>query len=33
MNKEFLAKFRQQKEAYRGWKEGQLAWEGYKDFV
>jgi len=33
MNKELLAKFRQKKEAYRGWKQGHVAWEEYREIV
>jgi len=33
MNKEFLAKLRQKKETYRGWKQGQVAWEEYREIV
>lgn len=33
MNKELLAKLKQKKEAYRGWKQGQVAWEGYRHTV
>jgi len=33
MNKELLAKLRQKKEAYRGWKQGQAAWEEYTEIV
>lgn len=28
-----LAKLRHQKEAYRGWKQGQVAWEEYGNIV
>lgn len=27
MNKELLAKHKQEKKVYRGWKQGQVAWE------
>ncbi|GAB0187255.1 mitochondrial enolase superfamily member 1 [Grus japonensis] len=30
MNKELLGKVKQKKEAYRGWKQGQVAWEEYR---
>ena len=33
MNKEILDKFRHKKEAYRGWKQGQVAWEEYREMV
>lgn len=33
MNKDLLAKLRQKKEAYRGWKQGQVAWEGYREII
>ena len=33
MNKEHLAKLKQKKETYRDWKQGQIAWEGYRDTV
>ncbi|GAB0188177.1 mitochondrial enolase superfamily member 1 [Grus japonensis] len=33
MNKELLGKVRQKKEAYRGWKQGQVAWEEYRETV
>jgi len=33
MNKEVLDKLKQRKEAYRGWKQGQVAWEEYKEVV
>jgi len=33
MNKELLAKLKQKKEAYRGWKQGQVAWEEYREIV
>ena len=33
MNKELLAKFKQKKEAYRGWKQEQVAWEEYREIV
>jgi len=33
MNKELLAKLKQKKEAYRGWKQGQVAWEEYSEIV
>ncbi|GAB0185045.1 mitochondrial enolase superfamily member 1 [Grus japonensis] len=33
MNKELLGKVRHKKEAYRGWKQGQVAWEEYKETV
>ncbi|GAB0185819.1 mitochondrial enolase superfamily member 1 [Grus japonensis] len=31
MNKELLGKVKQKKEAYRGWKQGQVAWEEYRE--
>ncbi|GAB0204405.1 mitochondrial enolase superfamily member 1 [Grus japonensis] len=33
MNKELLGKVKQNKEAYRGWKQGQVAWEEYRETV
>ncbi|GAB0176260.1 mitochondrial enolase superfamily member 1 [Grus japonensis] len=33
MNKELLDKLKQKKEAYRGWKQGQVAWEEYRETV
>ncbi|GAB0206109.1 hypothetical protein GRJ2_003076500 [Grus japonensis] len=33
MNKELLGKVKQKKEAYRGWKRGQVAWEEYRETV
>ncbi|GAB0178261.1 cAMP-dependent protein kinase inhibitor alpha [Grus japonensis] len=33
MNKELLGKVRHKKEAYRGWKQGQVAWEEYRETV
>ncbi|GAB0184878.1 mitochondrial enolase superfamily member 1 [Grus japonensis] len=33
MNKELLGKVKQKKEAYRGWKQGQVAWEDYRETV
>ena len=33
MNKELLAKVKQKKEAYRGWKQGQVAWEEYREIA
>ncbi|GAB0206060.1 hypothetical protein GRJ2_003071600 [Grus japonensis] len=33
MNKELLGKVKQKKEAYRGWKQGQVAWEEYREIV
>ena len=33
MNKKLLAKLKQKKEAYRGWKQGQVAWEDYREIV
>jgi len=33
MNKELLAKLKQKKEAYRGWKQGQVACEEYREIV
>ncbi|GAB0208438.1 hypothetical protein GRJ2_003309500 [Grus japonensis] len=33
MNKELLGKVKQKKEAFRGWKEGQVAWEEYRETV
>ncbi|GAB0192528.1 mitochondrial enolase superfamily member 1 [Grus japonensis] len=33
MNKELLGKVKQKKEAYRGWKQRQVAWEEYKETV
>ena len=33
MNKELLDKLRHKKEAYREWKQEQVAWEEYRDIV
>lgn len=33
MNKKFLDKFSHKKEAYRGWKQGQVGWEEYRQIV
>ena len=33
MNKELLAKLEQKKEVYRGWKQGHIAWEEYREIV
>ncbi|GAB0187326.1 hypothetical protein GRJ2_001197900 [Grus japonensis] len=33
MNKEVLDKLKHKKEAYRGWKQGQVAWEEYREIV
>ncbi|GAB0206595.1 triadin [Grus japonensis] len=33
MNKELLGKVRQNQEAYRGWKQGEVAWEEYRETV
>ena len=33
MNKELLAKLKQKKEAYIGWKQGQITWEEYRKIV
>ena len=33
MNRELLAKLEHKKEAYRGWKQGQVAWEEYREIV
>ncbi|GAB0210021.1 mitochondrial enolase superfamily member 1 [Grus japonensis] len=33
MNKEVLGKVKQKKEGYRGWKQGQVAWEEYRETV
>ncbi|GAB0176409.1 mitochondrial enolase superfamily member 1 [Grus japonensis] len=33
MNKELLGKVKQKKEAYRRWKQGQVAWEEYRETV
>jgi len=33
MNKELLDKFKHKKEATRGWKQGQVAWGEYREFV
>jgi len=33
MNKELLAKLKQKKEAYRGWKQGEAAWEEYREIM
>ncbi|GAB0187691.1 hypothetical protein GRJ2_001234400 [Grus japonensis] len=33
MNKELLGKVEQKKEAYRGWKQGQVAWQEYRETV
>ena len=30
MNKELLDKFKHKKEAYRWWKQGQIAWKEYR---
>jgi len=32
-NKELLDKSKHRKEPYRGWKQGQVAWEGYREIV
>ncbi|KFW68190.1 hypothetical protein AS28_13777, partial [Pygoscelis adeliae] len=32
-NKELLDKLKHKKEAYRGWKQGQVAWEEYREIV
>ena len=31
MNKELLAKLKHKKKAYRGWNQGQVTWEEYRD--
>ena len=33
MNKELLDKLKQKRKAYRGWKQGQVAWEAYREIV
>ena len=33
MNKEFLGKLGHDKEAYSGWKQGQVVWEEYRETV
>ncbi|GAB0186661.1 mitochondrial enolase superfamily member 1 [Grus japonensis] len=33
MNKELLDKLKHKNEAYRGWKQGQVAWEEYREIV
>ncbi|GAB0183571.1 mitochondrial enolase superfamily member 1 [Grus japonensis] len=33
MNKELLGKLKRKEEAYRGWKQGQGAWEEYREIV
>ncbi|GAB0180229.1 mitochondrial enolase superfamily member 1 [Grus japonensis] len=33
MNKELLDKLKCRKEVYRGWKQGQVAWEEYREIV
>ena len=33
MNKELLDKLKHKKQAYRGWKQGQVAWEEYREIV
>ncbi|KFV12791.1 hypothetical protein N339_03014, partial [Pterocles gutturalis] len=33
VNKELLSEIKQKKEAYRGWKQGQVAWEEYREIV
>ncbi|GAB0175687.1 hypothetical protein GRJ2_000033900 [Grus japonensis] len=33
MNKELLDKLRHKKDAYRGWKQGQVAWKEYRETV
>ncbi|GAB0183606.1 mitochondrial enolase superfamily member 1 [Grus japonensis] len=33
MNKELLDKLNHKKKAYRGWKQGQVAWEKFRDIV
>ncbi|KAK4822674.1 hypothetical protein QYF61_019041 [Mycteria americana] len=33
MNKELLDKLKHKKEAYRGWKQGQVAWKKYREIV
>ncbi|GAB0176056.1 hypothetical protein GRJ2_000070800 [Grus japonensis] len=33
MNKELLGKLKHKREAYRGWKQGQVAWEEYRETV
>jgi len=33
MNREVLDKLKHEKESYRGWKQGQEAWEEYREIV
>ncbi|GAB0186694.1 mitochondrial enolase superfamily member 1 [Grus japonensis] len=33
MNKELLGRVKQKKEAYRGWKQGQVVWEEYRENI
>ena len=33
MNKELPDKLKHKKEAYRAWKQGQVAWEKYRDII
>ncbi|GAB0186169.1 mitochondrial enolase superfamily member 1 [Grus japonensis] len=33
MNKKLLGKVKQKKEAFRGWKQGQVAWEKYRETI
>ncbi|PKU27098.1 hypothetical protein llap_22598 [Limosa lapponica baueri] len=33
MNKDLLDKLKSKKESYRGWKQGQVAWEDYRETV
>ena len=33
MNRELPNKLRHKKEVYRGWKQGQVAWEEYREIV
>jgi len=33
MIKELLAKLKQNREAYRGWKQGQVSWEEYREII
>jgi len=33
MNKELLDKIKHKKEAYRGWQQGQVAWEEHREVV
>jgi len=33
MSKDLLKKFKHRKEAYNGWKQGQVGWEEYKEII